>query len=409
MSLTKRQRQRVVQMVQPLVDDAISQAVETQLRSVTTRGGGGTNYLDQILEGQAGVVRGAAASRRRLSGAARTFARLGLVQALSNGDRQTALEMAHTLDIEDECEKAMSAGSGASGGFLLNDDQAFDIIELLRPVSVMRRIGALEIEIPRGSLRTPRIDVGVTAGYVAENQAIPAKDLTTGAVNLSAKKLATLVVLSNELLEFGKDIDVDGIVLTDMLAAMGQEEDDKFLFGIGAVAAPIGITVAVDAANKFDANSTVNLTNVTTDLRTAEEKLLSANVPMGRPVWIISPRTRLFLRDIRDTEDRGPFKDEINNRRTINGIPFFETNNVPNNLGGGGDESNIILADASQVMLGDVAQVGIDRSNQATVNIGGTDTSLYETDRSAIRVRSWNDVVLRHDLAVAVIEAAIWV
>ena len=94
--------------------------------------------------------------------------------------------------------------------------------------------------------------------------------------------------------------------------------------------------------------------------------------------------------------------------RTINGIPFFTTNNIPNDLGGGSNESKVILVDASEVIIGDVPQVSIDRTNAATVKIDGVDTHLFERDMAAIRLRQWNDLILRHDVAAAIIEAVKW-
>ena len=94
--------------------------------------------------------------------------------------------------------------------------------------------------------------------------------------------------------------------------------------------------------------------------------------------------------------------------RTINGIPFFQTNNIPTNLGGGSDEALVILVDASEVVIGDVEALGVDRSDSAVIKIDGTDTSLFESDMAAIRIRLWNDLILRHDVSAAVIEAVKW-
>ena len=150
------------------------------------------------------------------------------------------------------------------------------------------------------------------------------------------------------------------------------------------------------------------MTEVQADLQKVERLLLSADVPMRTPTWIMSPRSRLFLRDLRDTQDRGVFGDEMRQSRTINGIPYFTTNNVPNDLGSGTNESKVILVDASEIVIGDVPQVSVDRSKDATVKIDGVDTNLFEHDMSAIRLRMWNDLILRHDVSAAVIEAVKW-
>ena len=291
---------------------------------------------------------------------------------------------------------------------------ADDLIALLRPFSVCRRIGAIEVPIPKGTMRTPRIDVGVSSGYVGEGEAIPTSELKTGSVILIARKLATLVVLSNELSTFTADggaFNADQIIVNDMLASMGQTEDIAFLFGSGSEAEPLGITLQIAAAHSFDvtqAGADATLLEVRADLRKAEELMLSADVPMQKPTWIMSPSSRLYLRDLRDTQDKGVFGDEMRQTRTINGLPFQQTNNIANNLGGGSNESSVILVDAAQVMIGDVNQVSVDRSSQATVKIDGADVNLFETDRSAIRVRQWNDIRLRHDVSAVLVEAVKW-
>jgi HK97 family phage major capsid protein len=312
------------------------------------------------------------------------------------------------LDIESHYKDAQSAGSAEGGGLLIIDDVAGDVIELLKPFSVVRQIGARSVSIPRGSLRTPKITSGVSSGYVAEGAAIPSSQMKFGQISLSAKKLASLVVLTNELGQFANDI--DAILLDDMLASIGTTEDVAFLFGSGTENEPRGIvTWAVDdnVFNATQAGAKATLSEVQADLAKVENLLLSADVPMREPVWIMSPRSRLFLRDLRDTQDRGVFGDEMRQSRTINGMPYFPSNNVPNDLGGG-DESKVILVDASEVVIGDVPQVSVDRSKDATVKIDGTDTNLFEHDMSAIRLRMWNDLILRHDVSAAVLEAVKW-
>ncbi len=399
MSLTSKQKERLRAQIASLVTDEVRDAAEREVRHFLKDQPSSTGYMDKILGGRGG-------RKGELTGAARTFACLGIAMAMP--DSGLALETARNLDVEGEYTKAMSAGSAADGGLLLQDDQASEIIELLRPVSVMRQIGAMNVDIPRGTMRTPRIDVGATSGYVAEGKAIPAADIKTGAVVLIAKKLATLVVMSNELARFSQgDTNIDQVVLAEMLGSMGETEDKKFLFGTGAEAEPLGIVNQAAASQKFNANGTVNVDNVVADLRKAMTTLANADVKMRTPVWIWSPRTTNFLLTLLNADGQFVFRNEIE-RGTLFRWPYYQTNNVPNNLGSGNDESLIIAADASEVMLGDVAQVGIDRSTNAAVTLDGQLVSLFETDRSAIRTRTWNDIRLRHNVGVAVMEQVTW-
>lgn len=396
-------RKLLVPLIQEALKDGLTPAIRSEIVKMQDEGRNPGSYTQQILDGRANPVRG------RLSESARTFARLGLCALLGGGDRGCELEMSRTLDIESQYKAAQSAGSAEGGGLLILDDMAADVIELLRPFSVVRQIGARTVPIPRGALRTPKITSGVSSGYVGEGQGIPSSQMRVGQIALQARKLASLVVLTSELGAFA--IDVDAILLDDMLASIGATEDKAFLFGTGTENEPRGITEWAVSANVFNATQaggSATLTEVQGDLRTAEDLLLSADVPMRTPVWIMSPRSRLFLRDLRDTQDKGIFGDEMRQSRTINGVPFFQTNNIPNNLGGGSNESVVILVDASEVIIGDVPQVSVDRTNAATVKINGVDTNLFERDMSAIRLRQWNDLILRHDVSAAVIEAVKW-
>ncbi len=403
--MNKLQRAQLRKILQPMIQNGLQSAVEEEVEKLA-REASPTSYVSQVFSGRGGHV---GKQRQELPEAARVFARLGLLAGLSSGDHSQEIELARTLDVESFYKQAQSAGSAEGGGLLIIDDMASEIIELLRPFSVVRRIGARSVGIPRGTLRTPKITAGVSSAYVAEGKAIPSSKIKVGQISLQARKLATLVAFTNELRTFAGD--VDSILLDDMLASIGQTEDVAFLFGSGSENEPKGITNWTIAANKFDAaqaGGTATLTEVQGDLRKSEELLLSADVPMRNPVWLMSPRSRLFLRDLRDTQDKGVFGDEMRESRTINGIPFFQTNNIANNLGGGADESLVILVDASEVVIGDVEALGIDRSDSAVIKIDGTDTSLFESDMSAVRLRMWNDLILRHDVSAAVLEAVKW-
>lgn len=402
--LTRRElREYVAPIIREcLQDPSLAAIIEPHLRS-----GDPTNYAERILNASHSGNPGAPRRSRELAPGVRTFARLGLACALGGGDRAATTEAARALDVQDELAKAMSAGDAGVGGILLRDPIADDVIDVLRGLSIVRRAGPREIEIPAGALKTPRVDTGVSSSYVGEGQAIPAVDLKTGSVQLLARKLATLVVLSNELSQFGTGADIDALVADDMMASISETEDRAFLQGSGAVHEPLGIINAVDAGQKFNANATVNVANVISDLRKIMNLLLNADVPMRSPAWLCAPRTLTFLRTLLDSNNNFVFRQEIEQNRLF-GWPVHASTHVPINLGGGSDESYIVFADMSEVMIGDVRQIALDRSNAASVTIDGSLVSLYETDRSALRIRTWNDLALRHSVGAAVMENVTW-
>jgi HK97 family phage major capsid protein len=409
MALNSKQLRELRAIIQPMIEQElgdIAGTVEEAVRKATSAPST-DSYLGRILGSGNRVAR----RGKELPEAARTFARLGIIAATAKGDRSTELDLARTLDIEAQYKSALSAGSAEDSGLLIAGDQATEVIELLRPISVMRQIGAREIDIPSGAMKTPKISTGVTSGYVSENQAIPASQLKTGAVMLIAHKLATLVVMSNELTKFGAGgrlpINIDEIVLDDMLNSISETSDTKMLFGSGGESEPLGLTNQIAAAHKFNANATVNVANVVADLGKAITLLRSANIKFRRPAWIFSGRTEVFLQTLLNADGQFVFRQEVEQGRLLR-WPFFATENVPNDLGGGNDESLAILCDASEIMLGDVAQIAVDNSHQATINLDGSPVNLFETDRRALRVRTWNDIAMRHDTGAVVIEAVKW-
>ncbi len=405
MSLNREQRARLRQQLGPLINEALKEGVtpiiQEEVGRVLRSGQSGSDYLDKAL--------GGSPSRGRADDLPKghNFARVIRCYLAAEGDPDRAANFAHENGFGEVVVRALEAGSAEGGGLLIPSPLANEIIELLRPRSIVRRSGPRTITIPAGNLQFPRIDSGSTAGYVTEGGEIPVSELKTGAVNLLARKLAALTLVSNDLLRFGVSQDVDAIILDDLLQAISTTEDVKMLFGKGVEAEPLGLFEQIDAANKFAANATINLTNVQADLRDAELKLRNANVPMRNPVWVMAPRTRLFLRDVRDTEDRPVFKDEVNAGR-LNGMRLEDSTNVPINLGGGSDESEVALIDFSEVFLGDVASVEIARSDAAMIIVGGVHQSLFQRDRSAIRTIMRNDVQMRHRVSGAVIQAVKW-
>ena len=402
MALSREQKRKLGRILSPIIrhsmESAVGPIVKEELDRITQHDRQGTRYADKVFASAARAPAGPIPKGHSFARVVRAFMAAG-------GDIGEAVDTAYSNGFGDQVVRALEAGSAEGGGLLIPAPMADEVIELLRPRSVIRRAGPRTITIPAGNMQFPRIDSGSTAAYVGEGQEISVSELKTGAVNLSAKKLAALTLLSNDLLRFGINPDVDAIVLEDLLQAISQAEDVKMLFGSGADAEPMGIVNQIVASHKFNAGA-ATLSEVRTSLRQAEEKLRSSDVPMQRPAWFMAPRTRLFLRDLNDQDDRPVFKDEINRGR-LNDIPLFDSNNIPID-GGSGSDSQIILVDMAEVMLGQVSSVEIARSDAAMINVGGVSQSLFQRDRSAIRTIMRNDVVLRHNVSGAVIQQVTW-
>lgn len=410
--LTAKQRADLAAQLKPVITDVLSDPT-MQAHILNAYGHApapeGPSYTELALAGSRGQQR-QPRSGRDLSPGLRTVARVALATVIGNNDRGAMLDAAKTLDVHDELQKALSAGSSVGGGALLREDVADEVVEALRGASIVRQAGPRGIEIPAGNMRVPRIDVSTSSGWIGEGQAIPVSDLKTGSVNLVAKTNATIVALTNELSRFAQQADIDQIVVQDMVEAIAETEDRAFLEGSGTQNEPLGILNAVDAGQKFNSTgSTVDA--VVADLSKAMTLLLNADVPMRDPVWLMAPRTRTFLQTLTGANDQFLFRDELSDRSgggRLFGWPVFSSTHIPVDLGAGNDESRIYFIDIQELMIGDVAGLVIDRSGDATLNIDGVDVSLFQTNRAAFRVLRWVDSALRHSVSASVIEAVKW-
>jgi len=307
---------------------------------------------------------------------------------------------------DDSVTKALSATDFVAGGAAVPPDFVEEIIEFLRPASIVRRLNPNILPMPTGSMTMPKQTGGATANYVGENDNIPPSEQTTGQIKLSFKKLVTLVPISNDFLRFAMPA-ADRMVRDDIVASMSQRSDLAFIRGDGASDTPKGIRNLVASANVLTANASVTLANITVDLGNMVLALEDNNARMLRPAWMFTPRTKQFLMTIRDGNGNYVFRQEMLGG-SLWGYPFATSTQIPNNLGGGSDESEIYLVDMSEVIIGDSTNLLIDASAEAAYHDGSAVQAAFSRDQTVIRAISEHDINLRHDFSVAVLTAVTW-
>jgi HK97 family phage major capsid protein len=334
------------------------------------------------------------------------LARVVRALAAGRGDVGRAAQWARVVARDEAIAKILEAGTGAAGGFLVREELATEVIELLRAESVVRRLNPVTVPMESGTLRLPAITGGATAGYIGESADLSVSEQTFGQVVLTWKKLGTLVPVSNDLLRFASP-QADEIVRDDLVAALATTSDAKFIRGAGSQNEPKGLRYWAPAGNVITANSTVDLANVTADLGKLVLALKNANVRMRRPAWIFAPRTEQYLMTVRDANGNFAFRDEML-RGTLWGWPFGVTTNVPTNLGSGGDESEVYLADFADVVIGESSTLTIDASAEAAYVSGGTVKSAFQADLTLVRALALHDFAMRHAESVAVLTGVKW-
>lgn len=326
--------------------------------------------------------------------------------AAAKGDPERAAAFAKKTWGDEAVVKALSAGTGSAGGYLVPPEYSTDLIELLRPQAAVRRLGATVLPMDTGTLNIPKLAGGGSANYIGENTNIPKTEPTFGQITLTWKKLAALVPISNDLLRFSSPA-ADAIVRDDLVAAMALREDLAFIRDDGTTNKPKGLLSWAPAGNKFAANATVNLANVTTDLGRAVLLLKKADVRFIRPGWIMSPRTEFYLLTVRDANGNFAFRQEMLAGRLF-GYPYAVSTQIPENLGTNTNETEVYLVDFADAVIGEASQLIIDASTEAAYHDGTNVVAAYSLDQTVIRVIAQHDFAMRHPESVAVIQAVTW-
>lgn len=337
------------------------------------------------------------------------FARMARAMAAAGGIPRLAAEVA--ADWGDSGLFAnQNMTSGAAGGFLVPEDVSGEVIELLRPASVIMRGGPRVVPLPNGNLTMNRVATGSTFSYTGEQQDIGATGMTLGQVKLSAKKLTGLIPISNDLLR-SASLAADRLVRDDIVEGSALAMDANFLRSAGGDNAPLGLRhqltgTAFAASNILGATGANTLASITADLGRMELALLNANVQLTGAAWIGAPRTMMRLRNIRD--GNGNFAFPEMQTGTLRGLPFLNTTTVPINLNGA--ESELYLIAFPHVLVGEHSGLEIATSTEAAYKDGtGTMQAAFSRDETVIRAIEHHDIGLRHLAAVAVLTGVPWV
>jgi HK97 family phage major capsid protein len=311
---------------------------------------------------------------------------------------------------DERVSKALSSSEGSAGGFLLREEVG-DLIELLRPASVVRSLGPVIVPMEGGTIRMPKHTAGASGGWIGENANIPMTEPGFGSVALHAKKYASLVPVSNDLLRRASP-QADMLVRDDLVADIATSTDLGFIRGAGTDAMPKGLRYQAAAAgvNVRAGNGNATLAEITGDLVGMIQRMGDSNVRMIRMGWLMEWRTWARLMSIRDGNGNLTFAPEMRGG-TLWGYPFRVTSSIPRGLtggGGGSNETEFYLVDFADVMVGETTGILIDTSGEAAYHNGTTVIAAFSQDQTVIRAIVEVDLAVRHPESVQVLVGVDW-
>ncbi|WP_421205447.1 phage major capsid protein [Aeromonas enteropelogenes] len=334
------------------------------------------------------------------------FARMAMAVAAGKGDLQLAEQFAAKEIGDQQVAMAISTAAG-SGGALIPENLHSEVIELLRPRTIVRKLGARVLPLPNGNLSMPGLTGGATSGYVGEGKDARATASSFGDVKLSAKTMITLVPISNQLIGRA-GFNVEQLVLGDCIASMAVREDKAFLRDDGTNDTPTGFKpIATAAGRVIEWAGEANLTTIDTYLDKLILNLMNSDSMMITPGWGMSPRTWMKLFGLRDGNGNKVYPEMASG--LLKGYPIAHTNTIPANLGTGQNESEIYFADWNDVVIGEQDNMTVDFSTEATyVDTNGDLVSSFARNQSLIRLVGNHDVGFRHAEGLALGTKVTW-
>lgn len=190
---------------------------------------------------------------------------------------------------------ALQVGTDTEGGYLVPDEFERTLIEALSEENVMRRICHV-IKTSSGDRKIPVVASKGTASWVDEEGAIPESDDVFGQKTLSAYKLASMVKVSEELMQ-DSAFNLPAYISREMARRFGVTEEAAFLTGDGT-GKPTGIFHATKGAE-------LGVTAASATAITADELIdlyHSVRAPYRRKgKWLLNDTTVKLIRKLKDT------------------------------------------------------------------------------------------------------------
>lgn len=270
-------------------------------------------------------------------------------------------------DAELERKTAMASVSTA-GGYLIPEPLSARVIDLARNSSVMITAGAGTVPMTTSTLSMAAVTGDPTVGWYDENQEIAETDVTFGKREFVAKKMAAVARISNELLEDAPN--AESIIERTLASAMALELDRTGLLGNG-VGKPRGICETAGVNTVTNVGNIIDYAKFLTAIFDIQGHNYRANA------MVYSPRTaksfaRLAAGLVNATQFVYPTPEEFRE------LTRLASNQIPNNLGVGANESVAVVGQFDQYLFALRSQMRLEVSRDAD--------DAFKKDQTLIRV-----------------------
>ena len=147
--------------------------------------------------------------------------------------------------VPHEVFNSLKIGADSEGGYLVPDEYERTLIDTLQEENIFRRLAHV-ISTESGDRKIPVVASKGTASWIDEEAAYPESDDSFGQVSIGAHKLATMIKISEELLN-DSVFDMPTYIAREFARRIGAAEEEAFFTGNGT-GRPTGILNATGGA-----------------------------------------------------------------------------------------------------------------------------------------------------------------
>ena len=144
-----------------------------------------------------------------------------------------------------EVQNALTIGTDSEGGYLVPDEYEKKLVEALEEEVFFRNLATV-IKTSSGDRKIPIVTSKGEAAWIDEGGQFPESDDSFGQTTISAFKLATMIKVSDELLN-DSVFNIEQYILREFGRRIGTKEEEAFFIGDGK-GKPTGIFNATGGA-----------------------------------------------------------------------------------------------------------------------------------------------------------------
>lgn len=274
---------------------------------------------------------------------------------------------------------AMTEGTGSSGGHLVPTEFSYEVIRLLYANTIVRRIGRL-VPMSTWKRTLPRQTSNLTVYWVAEFGSKTASKPAFEQVTQQAKVMAAVIKSSDELLR-DNAVNLQTFLAELVAGAMAREEERVALVG------------STDAGDPFKGvyYETGVVSNTMGGASLEFDDLIDMQASLGEAyqqgaIFVLKRAGLKLIMKLKDGNGQpiwnGPREGAPG---MILGKPYELSDQLPVNLGVGGDMTPILYGDFKHLWISDREGIVVKASQDASDWVGGALDSSFMSDQTWLR------------------------